>query len=79
MHKAIFGLLSVAAVTLAMPAHGQDVVVGHGRAGVAIGVDHGPDWRYRHRYDHAYGACRTVRERIETPSGRVIIKTRREC
>jgi hypothetical protein len=47
-----------------------------------VGV--GPYWDggYRHRYwnDYAYaGECRLIRERIETPSGRVIIQSRRVC
>ena len=50
-------------------------------------VAKGDQWRrFRHRgrgatygaYD-SYGDCGFVRERIETPSGRVIIKTRRSC
>jgi hypothetical protein len=32
-----------------------------------------PAWRYRD------DGCRMVRERIETPSGRVIFRTHREC
>jgi len=50
--------------------------------GAGVGV--GPYWDggYRHRYwnDYAYaGECRLIRERIETPSGRVVIKSRRVC
>ena len=77
MRKLIFGLSSVAALMVAVPAQSQ-VYVEPGHAGVAIGVhrDH-DDWRWRHRRD--YDECRTIRERIETPSGRVIIRTRREC
>ena len=81
MRRMIFGLMSVAAVVVAAPAWSQDVYVGTRGAGVGIGV--GPrydsdDWRYRQRYG-ARDECRVTRERIETPSGRVIIKTRREC
>ena len=80
MRKMIFGLMSVAAIVVAAPAWSQDVYVGTRGAGVDIGVGprHGDDWRYRHRFG-ARDECRVVRERIETPSGRVIIKTRREC
>jgi hypothetical protein len=77
----IFGLMSVAAVVVAAPAWSQDVYVG--TRGVGVGVDVGPryegDWRSRPHYGVARDECRVTRERIETPSGRVIIKTRREC
>ena len=81
MRKMIFGLMSVAAVMVAAPAWSQDVYVGNGRTGVGIdvGPHHDSDWRYRHRYGAAHNECRTTRERIETPSGRVIYKTKREC
>ncbi len=81
MRKLILGLSSVAALMVAVPAQSQ-VYVEPGRGGVAIGVDRDrDDWRWRHhrRWEGAYGECRTVRERIETPSGRVIFRTRREC
>ena len=81
MRKTIFGLMSAGAVMVAMPAWSQDVYVGPGRTGVEIGV--GPrydsDSRYRHRYGGARGECRVTKERIETPSGKVIFKTKREC
>jgi hypothetical protein len=35
----------------------------------------GHDWRG----DYAYAPCRTVRERVRTPSGRLIIRTHRDC
>jgi len=79
MRTMIFGLLSVAAVVVAAPAWSQDVYVGSRGVGVDVGPRHDGDWRYRHRYGEARGECRVIRERIETPSGRVIIKTRREC
>jgi hypothetical protein len=87
MRKIILGLSSVAALMVAVPAAQSQVYVEGGRGGVAIGVDHDHDWRYRdhdwrwrqRHFRGAYGECRTIRERIETPSGRVIIKTRREC
>ena len=82
MRKVILGLSSVAALMVAVPAAQSQVYVEGGRGGVAVGVDrdHDHDWRWRHRHFRgAYGECRVIRERIETPSGRVIIKTRREC
>jgi len=81
MRTAIFGLMAAGAVMVAMPAWSQDVYVGTKRSGIEVGV--GPrydsDWRYRHRYGAARGECRVTRERIETPSGRVIFKSKREC
>ena len=81
MRKMIFGLMSVAAVVVAAPAWSQDVYIGTRGVGVDVGPRYEGDWRYRQRYGYgeARGECRVVRERIETPSGRVIIKTRREC
>ena len=35
--------------------------------------------RRSHRYGAARDECRVTRERIETPSGRVIYRTKREC
>ena len=82
MRKTIFALMATGAVMVAMPAWSQDVYVSPGR-GVGVGVDVGPrydsDSRYRHRYGVARGECRVTRERIETPSGKVIFKTKREC
>lgn len=89
MRKLLFGLISLGALTLAAPA-GAQVYFGAGPGGVEVGVG-GPryggyyddDWRGRHRRwggAYAYGGdCRVVRERIETPSGRVIFRSRREC
>jgi len=89
MRKLLFGLISLGALTLAVPASAQ-VYFGAGPGGVEVGVG-GPrygryyddDWRWRQRRlggDYAYGSnCRVVRERIETPSGRVIFRSRRDC
>jgi len=78
-----------AALVAATPASAQ-FYAGAGPGGVGVevgplGVGVGPryGWRDRHVTDgyYAYGSadCRVVRERIETPSGRMIIKTRRIC
>ncbi len=83
MRNMLFGLMSAAAiVTVAAPAWSQEVSVGPGRGGVEVGV--GPrydrdDWRYRHHYGVARDECRVTRERIETPNGRVIYRTKRVC
>jgi len=80
MRRMIFGLMSVAAVVVvAAPAWSQDVYVGPRGVGVDVGPRYEGDWRYRHRYGAARDECRVTRERIETPSGRVIYKTKREC
>jgi len=79
MRKLLFGLVPLAAVMVAVPAQSQVYV--NPAPGVEVDVGgprhrhYGEDWRYR----RAHGECRVVRERIETPSGKVIIKTRREC
>jgi ribosomal protein L34 len=80
MRKMIFGLVSVAAMTLAAPAWSQDVRVGPGGVDVGVGPRHDSHWRDRRTYGAApREQCHVTRERIETPSGRVIFKTRREC
>ena len=81
MRKMIFGLMSVAVVAVAPAAWSQDVYVGPGRGGVEVGVGprHDGDWRYRERYGRVRNECRVTRERVETPSGRVIVRTKREC
>jgi hypothetical protein len=77
MRKFLFA--TAAAATLAMgvavPASAQ---VYFGRNHVDVGPLRFGDRDYRH--DYAYDRdCRTVRERIVTPSGRVIFQTRRTC
>jgi hypothetical protein len=78
-----------AALAAATPASAQ-FYAGAGPGGVGVqvgpfGAGVGPSygWRDRHYTDgsYAYGSagCRVVRERVETPSGRVILKTRRIC
>ncbi|MGA7488967.1 MAG: hypothetical protein WBW74_18755 [Xanthobacteraceae bacterium] len=87
MRKLVFAAAAAVALAAAVPASAQ-VYLGAdpGGAGVQVGPfgfgvgprygyrDHGPDY-------YAYGSadCRVVRERIETPSGRMIVKTRRVC
>ena len=89
MRKLLLGLVSLGAVTIAAPAQSQ-VSIGAGPVGVEVG---GPTitaivTRTGVGVIAATSAsgtttptadCRVVRERIETPSGRVIIKTRRSC
>lgn len=78
-------LLAVSALAIAgaatltsVNAQGVGVQVG------PVGVGVGPYWDggYPHRYYRDYGyadECRLVRERIETPSGRIIIRSHRVC
>jgi hypothetical protein len=87
-------LAGVAALTVGMaaPAAAQ-FYVGADPGGVGVQVGpfgagvgpryHDPSWR-SHRWDGAYAAygygdCRTIRERVMTPSGRTIVKTQRVC
>ncbi len=75
-------MIGAALVTLAAaaPASAQGVYVGAGPVGVGVGVDHDYGWRHRHHWRRDYASdCRVERERIVTPSGRVIYKTRRIC
>lgn len=78
-----------AALVAATPASAQfyagadpgGVGVQVGPFGVGVGPRYG--WRDRNYTDgyYAYGSagCRVVRERVETPSGRLIFRTRRIC
>jgi len=83
MRKLLLGLVPLAAVAVMVAAPAQSQVYVRPAPGVEVDIGgrhhYDDDWRYRHRYDRAYGSCRVIRERIETPSGRVIFKTRREC
>lgn len=76
MKLAIMGAVIAATVIGALPASAE-VVVRAGPAGVSVGERH-DGWRHRQWRRH-YADCRTVRTRTVTPSGRVIIKTRRSC
>jgi hypothetical protein len=73
MKFAILGAVIAATVLGALPASAE-VVVRAGGNGIAVGErHHNEGWRNHH------AECRTVRTRTVTPSGRVIIKTRRSC
>lgn len=89
MRTLLIGLTAAAALGVAAPASAQ-VYFGAGPGGVEVGVggpryyrDYHYDYGYRYRpayRAYAYGdECRVIRSRVETPSGRVIIKTRRVC
>ena len=73
---AAFAFVGAAALT---PANAQGVDVHVGPVGAGVGVGH---YGYHHGYRHNYGYasdCRVIRQRTETPSGRVIVRTRRVC
>jgi hypothetical protein len=88
MKKTLITLAAAAAIGMtalgaATPANAQ-VYLGADPGGVGVqvgpfGFGVGPDyWGYRDPY--AYGGdCRTIRERIVTPSGRVIFRMRNLC
>jgi hypothetical protein len=86
MRKLIFATAAVATLGLAIPASAQiyagadpgGVGVRVGPLAAGVGPDYGWGGRHRH-YSYGYGDCRVVRERIVTPSGRVIFQTRRTC
>lgn len=87
MKKLLLGLTAAAALGVAVPASAQ-VYFGAGPGGVEVGVG-GPRYYdrdyYGYRYRPGYRAyaydddCRTIRSRTVTPSGRVIVTTRRVC
>ena len=79
-------MIGAALLTLAVasPA-GAQVYLDAGPGGVEVGVG-SPNygWRHRDRYYRNYrddyaSDCRVIRERIVTPSGRVIVRTRQIC
>jgi hypothetical protein len=68
--------LAIAGASALTAANAQGVGVQVGPVGVGIG----PYWDgayYHHRYYR--DECRVIRERTETPSGRVIFRTHRIC
>jgi hypothetical protein len=82
MRLAIMGAVIGATLVGALPASAE-VVIRAGEGGVAIherdGYRHRDEYRGHRRWHRAYAECRVVRERIVTPSGRVIIRTHRRC
>ena len=84
MRNLLFVAAASAALGVAAPANAQ-VYLGADPGGVGVqvgplGVGVGPSWRY-HRgwHDAYYRDCRSVRERIVTPSGEIIYRSRRVC
>jgi hypothetical protein len=91
MKALIFAAATAAALATAAPASAQVYLgAGPGGAGVEVGpfaAGVGPRYGWRDHYrgdrgwrgDYAYAPCRVVRERVRTPSGRLIIRTHRDC
>ena len=78
MRNLLFATAAAAAVLTAVPAMAQVHVYGD-EGGIRFGFGH-HDWRDHWREGRgAYADCRTIRERTVTPSGRVIMETRRTC
>ena len=73
--------LAIAGAAALTSANAQGVGVQVGPFGAGVGV--GPYWNgYHHRYWHDYayaGECHVIRERMMTPSGNVIFRSRRVC
>ena len=84
MRKLLFATAATIALAAAVPASAQ-VYVGADRYGAGVGVGPfrlgvGPRYGWHDHWRHAYAyGCRPIRERIVTPSGRVIYQTRHIC
>jgi hypothetical protein len=83
MRKLLFVAGAVAALVAAVPASAQ-VFFGAdaGGAGVRVGpfgFGVGPRYGWRDRWQDDYAYCPLIRERIVTPSGRVIFRVHRVC
>ena len=90
MRQFLFAAAAISTLMAAAPASAQ-LSFGSDRRGVEFGVgprhdgwrDHDsrdPEGRGRGWRTYGYaGECQVVRERIETPRGRVIFRTHREC
>lgn len=78
MKFAIMGAVIAATVISALPASAE-VVIRAGEGGVAVGERHHGNAYGHESWRHHRAECRTIRTRTVTPSGRVIIKTRRSC
>jgi hypothetical protein len=88
MRKLLFIAAATAAIGIAAPASAQiGAGVGPGGVGVQVGplgAGVGPAYGPRHHHyrshrAYGYADCRTIRERIVRPSGRVIYRTQRVC
>jgi hypothetical protein len=78
MRNLLLAAAAAGALMTAMPAMAQVHVYGD-EGGVRFGFGERHDWRDHWRGHGAYADCRIIRERTVTPSGRVIMTTRRTC
>jgi len=78
MKRLLFAAVAFAALVAAAPASAGGVGVRVGPLGVGVGPSYDPYWR-DHHYGYGAADCRVFRERIVTPSGRVIFRTHRTC
>jgi len=79
MKKLLFAAAATVALVATTPALAGGVGVRVGPVGAGVGPSYDRGWRHRDHYGYGAAECRTVRERIETPSGRVIFRTHRTC
>lgn len=81
MKKLLFAAAATVALVATTPALAGGVGVRVGPFGAGVGPSYDrDDWGWRHhRYGYGASECRTVRERVETPSGRIIFRTHRIC
>jgi len=79
MRRLLFAAAAIGTLVAAAPASAQ-VYFGTDRGGVEFGVGPRHDWRDRGWRDYGFARdCRVIRERVETPGGRIIYRTHREC
>jgi hypothetical protein len=84
MKHLLVAAAAAAALTMAVPASAQ-VTLDAGPRGAEVHVGPRHDmgrhegWRRHHENYRAYNACKTTRERIVLPNGRVIVKSRSTC
>lgn len=88
MKKLLFAAAAASALLVTVPASAQiyagadpgGVGVRVGPLGVGVGPSYGWGGPYYHSGYYGYAAaCGVVRERVVTPSGRVIIRTQSAC
>ena len=84
MRTLLIAAAATAVIAAATPASAQFYAgAGPGGAGVEIGpfaVGVGPRYGWHDRaYYNDYADCRVIRQRVETPSGRWIMRTQRIC
>jgi len=87
MKRILFALSALAmAGAASLTSANAQVYLGADPGGVGVqvgplGAGIGPRYYHRYWHDYAYapGECRVIRERIVTPSGDVIFRSRRIC